>query len=306
MITILGPTASGKTAVAVRTAAALGAEIISADSRQIYRGMTVGTGKDLDEYTLDGGQIPYHLIDIRPAGYRYNVFEYQRDFLAAYRDITARGRKVILCGGSGMYVEAVVRGYELREVPPDEALRAELEQRSTDELIAHLASIKRLHNDTDLDTRKRIIRAIEIEHFYRDHPLPERQYPTIDNLYIGIDLPREVRRARITARLRARLAGGLIGEVETLLAGGLTPDDMYFYGLEYKFVTRYLTGQCTRDEMTRDLETAIHQFAKRQMTWFRGMERRGATIHWIDGTAPLDTQVAAVLDLHAGHPDGKC
>ena len=305
MLTILGPTASGKTAVAVRVAAALDAEIISADSRQIYRDMNIGTGKDLDEYRVDGRQIPYHLIDIRPPGYRYNVFEYQRDFLTAYRDITSRGHEPILCGGSGMYIEAVVRGYELREVPPNMTLRAELEQRPTEELIAHLASIKKLHNATDLDTRKRIIRAIEIEHFYRDHPIPEHDYPAIDNLYVGIDLPREVRRARITSRLYARIEAGLIEEVETLLHQGLTPDDMFFYGLEYKFVTLYLTGQYSRQEMIDNLEIAIHQFAKRQMTWFRGMERKGAHIHWIDGTVPLDTQIEVTLDLYERYRTGS-
>ncbi|MCF0188719.1 MAG: tRNA (adenosine(37)-N6)-dimethylallyltransferase MiaA [Bacteroidaceae bacterium] len=275
LITILGPTASGKTSIAVSLAARIGGEIISGDSRQVYRGMDLGTGKDLDEY----GDIPYHLIDICPAGEKYNVFRFQNDFLAAYNDIVARHRTPILCGGSGLYIESVLRGYRLQDVPQNDELRASLAGKSIEELTGILSSYKSLHNTTDVDTAKRAIRAIEIEEFYRTHPIDERPFPHIDSYVIGVDVPREVRRERISRRLRARLDSGMVEEVRALLTR-LAPEDLIYYGLEYKFLTLYIIGRLTYDGMVTQLETAIHQFAKRQMTYFRGMERRGVTIHW--------------------------
>lgn len=292
LISVIGPTASGKTRLAVRLAAALGREVLSADSRQVYRGMDIGTGKDLDEYVLNGKRIPCHLIDIREPGYRYSVFEYQRDFLKAFRNLESRGVGGVLCGGSGLYVEAAVKGYELREVPRNEALRAQLAGLGLEELTRRLAALKRLHNTTDVDTPQRAVRAIEIELYYRDHPREAFDYPVFDNLYIGLAVSRETRRRRIDGRLRQRLDAGLVDEVRGLLARGVTPDDMFFYGLEYKHVTRYLLGEVSYGDMVQALNTAIHQFAKRQMTWFRGMERRGARIHWVDGEAPFGETAA--------------
>ena len=294
---VLGPTASGKTRYAVRMAGEAGAEIISADSRQIYRGMDIGTGKDLDEYMYGGRPVPYHLIDIVDAGVRYDIFRYQRDFAAAYNDIVSRGRPVILCGGSGLYIESVTRNYAIPEVPSNPALRAELEQYSDEYLIGMLKSLTVPHNTTDYDTRKRLIRAIEIAVYQKEHPedagvfgksnaggensgslasfAPEEVH------YIGLSVSRDERNARIDRRLDARLQEGMIEEVRRLLDSGLSPDDLIYYGLEYKFVTLYLTGQMSYDEMRSHLAIAIHQFAKRQMTWFRGMERRGIHIDWV-------------------------
>ena len=281
LITVLGPTASGKTRFAVQLADRLGAEIISGDSRQVYRRMDLGTGKDLDDYLIGGRSVPYHLIDIVEPGTKYNVFEYQRDFLEAYNDIHQRGRKAVLCGGTGLYIESVLRAYRLSPVPQNPELRERLADKSLEELTALLATYKSLHNTTDVDTAQRAIRAIEIEEYYRQTPLDRRPFPKIESLTLGVDVSREVRRERISQRLRKRLDEGMCGEVERLLAEGIKPEDLIYYGLEYKYVTLYVTGQITFDEMAQQLEIAIHQFAKRQMTWFRGMERRGTPILWI-------------------------
>ena len=294
---VLGPTASGKTRYAVRLAGEAGAEIISADSRQIYRGMDIGTGKDLDEYVYEGRPVPYHLIDIVDAGVRYDIFRYQRDFAAAYNDIVSRGRPVILCGGSGLYIESVTRNYAIPEVPSNPALRAELEQYSDEYLIDMLKSLTVPHNTTDYDTRKRLIRAIEIAVYQKEHPEDAgvfgksnaggensgslASFAPDEVHYIGLSVSRDERNVRIDRRLDARLQEGMIEEVRRLLDSGLSPEDLIYYGLEYKFVTLYLTGQMSYDEMRSRLAIAIHQFAKRQMTWFRGMERRGIHIDWV-------------------------
>ncbi len=297
MLAIVGPTACGKTALAVELALALGGEVISADSRQVYRGMDIGTGKDLGEYVRDGRAVPVHLVDIADAGEKYNLFEFQRDFLVAYEDIRSRGAFPVVCGGSGMYVESVLRGYRLIPVPENAELRASLEDKSLEELTAILATYKQLHNNTDTDTKKRAIRAIEIEEYYSTCPVEERSFPAIRTLTVGVGVSREVRRERISARLRARLAEGLVEEVERLLASGVTPEGLIYYGLEYKFVTLYVTGQLSYDEMVQGLETAIHQFAKRQMTWFRGMEKRGTALHWVDGSLPHGEQVEIIKNM---------
>ena len=288
LITVLGPTASGKTRFAVQLADRLGAEIISGDSRQVYRRMDLGTGKDLDDYRIGERSVPYHLIDIVEPGTKYNVFEYQRDFLEAYNDIHRRGRKAVLCGGTGLYIESVLRAYRLSPVPQNPELRERLADKSLEELTALLATYKSLHNTTDVDTAQRAIRAIEIEEYYRQTPLDRRPFPKIESLTLGVDVSREVRRERISQRLRKRLDEGMCGEVERLLAEGIKPEDLIYYGLEYKYVTLYVTGQITFDEMAQQLEIAIHQFAKRQMTWFRGMERRGTPILWIRLGEDLD------------------
>lgn len=296
LVVITGPTASGKTRRAVDVARAVGAEIISADSRQIYRGMDLGTGKDLDEY--DG--VPYHLIDIAPAGYKYNLFEYLRDFDLAEADVRSRGHVPLLCGGTGLYVESVLKGLHLPEVPADAELRRELAAFSLEELTAMLASMKNLHNTTDVDTPQRAIRAIEIARFYEAHPeaaCAAAPSPRADAVVVGVDIPRDARRARISARLKARFEAGMTDEVEALLASGVAPDDLIYYGLEYKYITLYVTGRISRQEMYSGLETAIHQFAKRQMTWFRGMERRCHAIHWLPYDMPADEFVAEVIRL---------
>ena len=300
MVAVVGPTACGKTSLAVDLAIALGGEVVSADSRQVYRGMDIGTGKDLAEYRRGNVQVPVHLVDIVDAGYKYNLFEFQRDFLAAYNDIVSRGVLPVMCGGSGMYVESVLRGYRLIPVPEDPALRARLEDKSLEELSAILAGYKSLHNNTDTDTKKRAIRAIEIEEYYASCPVEEREFPSIRTLTVGVGVDREVRRERISARLRQRLQEGLVAEVENLLAQGVTPEQLIYYGLEYKYVTMYVTGQLSYDDMFHSLEIAIHQFAKRQMTWFRGMEKRGAGIHWIDMSLSREEQVETVRNLLYG------
>ena len=299
MITILGPTASGKTPVAARLAAEIGGEIISADSRQVYRRMDIGTGKDLEDY----GSVPYHLIDICEPGTKYNLFEYQQDFYDVYQQIRSRGAVPILCGGTGLYIEAVLKGYHLSPVPQNQALRDSLEGKSLHELSQMLADLKaktgsNMHNTTDVDSCQRAIRAIEIETYNLEHPTPRRELPPVDSIIIGIDIDRELRREKITRRLKARLDHGMVEEVRALLDEGIPAEDLIYYGLEYKFLTEYLTGQLSYDEMFQRLEIAIHQFAKRQMTWFRGMERRGFKIHWISATLPMEEKVAQILSLY--------
>lgn len=298
LVSIVGPTACGKTSLAVELALSIpGAEIISADSRQVYRGMDIGTGKDIAEYTRAGITVPSHLLDIVDAGEKYNLFEFQRDFLVAYEDIKKRGAYPVMCGGSGLYVESVLKGYRLLPVPENPALRAALEEKSLEELTALLATYKQLHNNTDTDNKKRAIRAIEIEEYYRTCPVEERYFPQINALAIGVQVDREVRRERISRRLRERLACGMVDEVRGLLDAGLQPDQLIYYGLEYKYLTLYLTGAMGYDEMVSGLEIAIHQFAKRQMTWFRGMEKRGVQIHWVDAMRPLPELVEQIKTL---------
>lgn len=301
LITILGPTASGKTPLAAALASRLGTEIISGDSRQIYRRMDLGTGKDLADYVVNGRQVPYHLIDIAEPGYKYNVFEFQRDFLAAYEDMRKRGLLPVLCGGTGMYIESVLKGYRLLPVPENPELRTRLADKSLKELTDMLATYKKLHNTTDVDTVKRAIRAIEIEEYYLHQDVEERAFPEIHSLIIGVDIDRELRREKITRRLKQRLDEGMVDEVRALLDSGIAPDDLIYYGLEYKYLTLYVTARLTYEEMFHQLETAIHQFAKRQMTWFRGMERRGFTIHWIDATLPMEDKVNKILSLIETH-----
>ena len=295
LITILGPTASGKTTLAVALAAHLDTEIISADSRQIYRSMDIGTGKDLAEYSYEGKQIPYHLIDICPPGYKYNLFEYIRDYHQAYDDIVARGKTPILCGGTGLYIEAVLKGYALPPVPENPELRQSLADKTLPELEAILQSYKTLHNQTDTDTCKRAIRAIEIAEYYsRQKPEMLEPHPVENALVVGVNIDRESRRARITQRLHDRLDQGMVAEVQGLLDQGIDPKSLIYYGLEYKYITEYLIGRTTYDQMVSLLEIAIHQFAKRQMTWFRGMERRGFSIFWLDAFLPLDEKLARI------------
>lgn len=297
LLTIIGPTACGKTSFAVAMASRLESEIISADSRQVYRRMDLGTGKDLADYTIDNHTVPYHLIDIAEPGSKYNVFEFQHDFLQAYRQIAAKGKLPVMCGGTGLYVESVLRGYKLLPVPENPALRQRLEGKSLGELTAQLATYKTLHNTTDVDTCKRAIRAIEIEEYYREHAKDIPEFPQLNSLIIGLDIDRELRRKRISTRLRQRLDDGMVDEVKALLAEGIAPEDLIYYGLEYKFLTQYVIGELTYDEMVSALEIAIHQFAKRQMTWFRGMERRGLHIHWIDALLPNEEKVEQVMQL---------
>ena len=300
LVTILGPTASGKTPLAAALAYRLNAEIISGDSRQVYRRMDLGTGKDLADYVVDGKRIPYHLIDIVEPGYKYNVFEFQRDFLQAYDEIRQRGVLPILCGGTGMYIESVLKGYKLLPVPENPELRASLADKSLDELTTILAGYKKLHNSTDVDTVKRAIRAIEIEEYYRQQPVSAREFPAINSLVIGVDIDRDLRRAKITRRLKQRLDEGMVDEVRALLDAGIPAEDLIYYGLEYKYLTLYAVGQLTYDEMFHQLEIAIHQFAKRQMTWFRGMDRRGFNIHWIDASLPMEQKVEEIVGLIKG------
>lgn len=300
MITILGPTACGKTALAVSLAAKMGGEIISADSRQVYRGMDIGTGKDLSEYQMDGKQIPYHLIDIEEAGQKYNLFRFQEDFNAAYEDITSRGVQPILCGGTGLYMEAVLKGYALSPVPQDDNLRKKLSTRPLGELKELLIWLKArngsaMHNETDVDTVSRAVRAIEIEFHNLRHSVDTRRVPAVGSLIVGLDVDRDVRRERITTRLKARLEEGMVEEVRGLLEKeGITKEDLMYYGLEYKYVTAYVVGEMSYEDMFNQLEIAIHQFAKRQMTWFRGMERRGFNIHWLDASMPMADKLAQI------------
>lgn len=282
LITVLGPTASGKTKFACQLAFELNGEIISGDSRQIYRSMDIGTGKDLEDYTQNGKNIPYHLIDIREAGDKYNIHEYQQDFHIAYQDIKSRTKYPILCGGSGLYIESVLKGYSLPNVPENKKLRNELVNKNLNELQGILSSYKSLHNSTDVDTSQRAIRAIEIEVYKKEHLLKCTEFPPINSLIIGIDINREKRREKISRRLEERLKNGMIEEVAALLEKGIDADDLIYYGLEYKYITLYLQNKLSYTEMHLQLEIAIHQFAKRQMTWFRGMEKRGLYIHWLD------------------------
>ena len=309
MITILGPTASGTTPLAARLAAEIGGEVISADSRQVYRRMDIGTGKDLADYIVETTQgdrhsvrIPYHLIDIREPGTKYNLFEYQQDFFDAYEDIRSRGAVPILCGGTGLYIEAVLKGYKLSPVPQNQELRDRLDGKSLAELTQMLTELKsrnntNMHNTTDVDSCQRAIRAIEIETYNLEHPMPKRELPSVDSIIIGVNIDRELRREKITHRLKARLEEGMVEEVKQLLDEGIPADDLIYYGLEYKFVTEYLTGRLSYDEMFTRLEIAIHQFAKRQMTWFRGMERRGFKINWLEATLPMEEKIKNIIQL---------
>ena len=289
--------ASGKTAAAVELALRFNGEIISADSRQVYRRMDLGTGKDLNDYIINGKCIPYHLIDIVEPGTKYNVFEYQRDFLDAYHLVCSKGRFPILCGGTGLYLESVLRGYRLMPVPENPELRSRLEQKSLEELTAILSTYKKLHNTTDVDTVKRAVRAIEIEEYYREHACEGRDFPEIKALVIGTEIDRDLRRQKISARLKQRLDEGMLDEIRSLLSEGIPPENLIYYGLEYKYLTQHILGELTYEEMFRQLEIAIHQFAKRQMTWFRGMEKRGVKIHWQQVSVPVETRVAEILDM---------
>ena len=297
IITILGPTASGKTSLATRLALMMGnAEIISADSRQVYRGMDIGTGKDLADYEIEGVSIPYHLIDIADAGEKYNLFQFQQDFWNAYNDIRSRGKFPILCGGTGLYIESVLKSYKMVPVPENPQLRQELEGRSLEELTELLSTYKSLHNTTDVDTPKRAIRAIEIQQYYREHKIDEREFPSLRSLTIGVNIDRNLRRQKITQRLHDRMQRGMLQEVEGLLRH-VPAEDLMYYGLEYKYLTLCCLGQLTREEMLRQLEIAIHQFAKRQMTWFRGMERRGTPIIWQDASESLESRAERIMKL---------
>jgi tRNA dimethylallyltransferase len=298
LITVLGPTATGKTGLAAHLAARINGEVISADSRQIYRGMDLGTGKDYEDYFVDGVEIPSHLVDIEDAGVHYNVYRFQTDFIQVYNEIQSRGKFPVLCGGSGLYLEAVLKNYRLIEVPPNKPLRKELEGKTLEELTEILKSMKpQLHNHTDIETDRRAIRAIEIEKYYAENGQDESVMPDVNSLNIGINFDREMRRQRITKRLKQRLEEGMLDEVQKLLDSGLTPEQLIYYGLEYKYLTLHLIGELSFDEMFRQLEIAIHQFAKRQMTWFRGMEKRGTKIHWINGHLEMEEKVVEIIKL---------
>jgi tRNA dimethylallyltransferase len=300
LLVVTGPTASGKTSLAALVAHRLGGEVISADSRQVYRSMNLGTGKDYDDYLVGGSRIPCHLIDIADPGYKYNVFEYQRDFVKVYTDMKKRKVFPVVCGGSGMYADSIITGYKMFEVPADSGLRIELEKKSIEELRVILSTLKNLHNTTDIDTKKRIIRAIEIEHSSRNKRKQRSEFPEVRPLLVGIQFDRDKRRKRISDRLKQRLDSGMVDEVKKLIEQGINTETLIYYGLEYKFITLYLTGNISYQDMVRDLEIAIHQFAKRQMTWFRGMERRGIKIHWIDGELPMEEKVEKVMELLKG------
>ena len=297
-ITIIGVTASGKTSLAVKLAYETEGEIISADSRQIYRRMDLGTGKDISEYTYNGTEIPYHLIDICEPGYKYNLYQYKRDFTTALNNIQSKGKMPVICGGTGLYVETILKGYAMPEVPENRALRDSLADKTIDELTAILTQYKTLHNTTDVDSCKRAIRAIEIAEYYKTLPHPELEDKPLETLLVAIDIDRDARRANITKRLHERLDQGMVAEVESLLNEGISPEDLIYYGLEYKFLTEYVIGKTTYDEMVSSLEIAIHQFAKRQMTWFRGMERRGFKINWIDYNLSTSDKVSKILELY--------
>lgn len=297
LITVLGPTASGKTGFAAALADHLNTEIISADSRQVYRGMTLGTGKDLKDYVVNGREIPYHLIDICDAGEKYNVFRFQQDFHTAFSKIKKKDKLPILCGGTGLYIEAVLNGYQLPDVPANPELREKLKDKSLSELEDILKSYKSLHNKTDLDSIQRVIRAIEIEEFRLNHETGLSEFESVHSLIVGIDIARELRREKISKRLKSRLDEGMSDEIRQLLDSGIQAEDLIYYGLEYKYLTLHVTGKLTYSEMFSRLEIAIHQFAKRQMTWFRGMERRGFTIHWIDSQLPTEDKIEKVKRL---------
>ncbi len=298
LLTILGPTATGKTGLAAHLAVRLQGEVISADSRQVYRGMDLGTGKDYDDYFVNGVEVPSHLVDIEEAGVHYNVYRFQTDFIKVFQEIQARDKFPVLCGGSGLYLEAVLKNYRLIEVPPNRELRKELEGKTLTELTEILKNMKpRQHNDTDVETDRRAIRAIEIEKYYAEHPQEASGMPDIKSLNIGIDFDRDMRRERISKRLKQRLDEGMLDEVQRLMDSGLTSEQLIYYGLEYKFLTLHLIGELTYDEMFSQLEIAIHQFAKRQMTWFRGMEKRGTKIHWVNGHLPMEEKVEEILQL---------
>ena len=297
LITVLGPTACGKTQFAAALALRIQSEIISADSRQVYRRMDIGTGKDLNDYVVDGKKVPYHLIDICEPGTKYNVFKYQHDFFSVFDRLKNAGITPILCGGTGMYIEAVLKGFRLLDVPPNPELRRALSGKSLDELEKMLASYKTLHNKTDVDSAQRAIRAIEIEEYYQKEAPGNSEFKPVNSLIIGIDISRELRREKISQRLQKRMDEGMIDEVRSLLHDGIHPNDLIYYGLEYKYLTRYVIGQITYDEMMKQLEIAIHQFAKRQMTWFRGMERRGFLIHWLDAAVPTEEKIEKTLSM---------
>ncbi|MFC2099062.1 tRNA (adenosine(37)-N6)-dimethylallyltransferase MiaA [Bacteroidota bacterium] len=297
LICVLGHTAGGKTRFAACLADRIVAEIISADSRQVYRRMNLGTGKDYEDYNVGGKRVPYHLVDILEPGSEYNVFEFQKDFLRVYQDIVNRKKSAILCGGSGLYIEAVLKGYHLIRVPLNKELRKQLESQSMEELVRQLSSFKKPHNITDTENRKRLVRALEIEYYYQDHPQFDKDYPDLRPLLLGINFDRDSRRRRISQRLNERLKEGMIAEVEGLLGEGIPPEKLIYYGLEYKYITEHLLGKLDYEAMASGLETAIHQFAKRQMTWFRGMERRGLKIHWIDGYATDEEKLERAMRL---------
>jgi len=297
LITVLGATAGGKTSFAAHLALALDTEIISADSRQVYRGMDIGTGKDMADYTVNGVKIPAHLVDIVDAGYKYNVFEYQKDFLKVYTEIIEKGKTPILAGGSGMYLESVLKGYRMINAPINSALREELANKSLSELTQKLSEMKKLHNTSDIDSAKRAIRAIEIEYYCQNNPQIDYSFPQINSLVIGIKFDRDSRRRRISARLKERLENGMIEEVQRLLDKEISAEDLIYYGLEYKYVTQYLLKEITYTQLFDNLNTAIHQFAKRQMTWFRKMERAGTKIHWFDGYDSMDKKIERALNL---------
>lgn len=296
LITILGPTASGKTSLAVALAADLNTEIISADSRQIYKRMDIGTGKDLEEYKYEDKEIQYHLIDICEPGYKYNLYEYQRDFNVVFQDLRTREKFPILCGGTGLYIETVLKGYSMPQVPENKELREKLKDKTLTELTSILKTYKTLHNTTDVDSCKRAVRAIEIAEFYRNQQPEERKNKPLNSFIVGVDIEREARRRKISERLQMRLDSGMVDEVRALLKEGISPDDLIYYGLEYKYLTEYLIGRLSYVEMVSKLEIAIHQFAKRQMTWFRGMERRGFSIFWLDAFLPLDEKIMKIKE----------
>lgn len=296
LITILGPTASGKTSLAVALAADLNTEIISADSRQIYKRMDIGTGKDLEEYKYEDKEIQYHLIDICEPGYKYNLYEYQRDFNVVFQDLRTREKFPILCGGTGLYIETVLKGYSMPQVPENKELREKLKDKTLTELTFILKTYKTLHNTTDVDSCKRAVRAIEIAEFYRNQQPEERKNKPLNSFIVGVDIEREARRRKISERLQMRLNSGMVDEVRALLKEGISPDDLIYYGLEYKYLTEYLIGRLSYVEMVSKLEIAIHQFAKRQMTWFRGMERRGFSIFWLDAFLPLDEKIMKIKE----------
>jgi tRNA dimethylallyltransferase len=298
LVTIMGPTATGKTSLAAHLATKIGGEIISGDSRQVYRGMDIGTGKDFGDYIVNNVEVPSHLLDIEDPGIHYNVYRFQTDFVKSYEDIRSRGKFPVLCGGSGLYLEAVLKDYRLIQVPPDKELRRKLEGKSLPELTEILKKLKPfLHNKTDVETDRRAIRAIEIENYYRENPEMEPSLPELNSLNIGVKVDREIRRQRISNRLKQRLSEGMLEEVQTLLDSGLTPEQLIYYGLEYKYLTLHLTGKLSYTEMYEQLEIAIHQFAKRQMTWFRGMEKRGTNIHWVDGLLPMEERLQIIMEL---------